>query len=96
MTTATTKVLIAEDEAEARLILSKYLSSKGYQIVEAADGYEALAAFDREQPEAILLDLMMPKLDGWEVLSYVRAQSSIPILVIRSSCVSSQSTTGAT
>jgi DNA-binding response OmpR family regulator len=82
MATTATKVLIAEDEAEARLILSRYLSSKGYQIVEAADGYEALAAFDREQPEAILLDLMMPKLDGWEVLSYVRAQSSIPILVI--------------
>ncbi len=78
----TVTVLIVEDEAEARLILSKYLGARGYRVVEAADGYEALAAFDRERPDAVLLDLMMPRLDGWEVLNAVRAQSAVPVLVI--------------
>lgn len=76
------KILIAEDEAEARLILKTYLGAKGYELLEAADGLEALAHFNREGPDAILLDLMMPRLDGWEVLSYVRAQGRTPILVI--------------
>jgi len=76
------KVLIAEDEAEARLILARYLSSKGHKILEAKDGKEAIELFNEGEPDAILLDLMMPVLDGWEVLSYIRSQSPVPILVI--------------
>lgn len=76
------KILIAEDETETRLILKTYLGAKGYELLEAADGLEALAHFNRERPDALLLDLMMPRLDGWEVLSYVRAQGRTPILVI--------------
>jgi len=76
------KILIAEDDAEARLILTKYLASKGYEILEASDGHQALEAFHSYQPDAILLDLMMPRLDGWEVLSAVRAQRPTPVLVI--------------
>ncbi len=76
------KVLIAEDEAEARSILKTYLAAKGYELVEAADGLEALERFNRDRPDAVLLDLMMPKLDGWEVLNYIRAQGLTPVLVI--------------
>jgi len=76
------KILIAEDDAEARLILAKYLVSKGYEILEASDGQQALEAFHRDRPDAILLDLMMPRLDGWEVLSAVRAEGPTPVLVI--------------
>jgi len=76
------KVLIVEDDPEARLILTKYLTSRGYEAVEAEDGPRALEAFHREELDALLLDLMIPPPDGWEVLQYVRGQSSIPIVVI--------------
>ncbi|MFB6287133.1 MAG: response regulator transcription factor [Candidatus Bipolaricaulia bacterium] len=75
-------ILVAEDDAEARGILARYLTSIGYQVHEAADGMEALSALERERPDALLLDLMMPRLDGWEVLSAVRAQGETPVLVI--------------
>lgn len=76
------KVLIVEDDPEARLILAKYLGARGYEILEAEDGHQALQAFHREEPDALLLDLMIPPPDGWEVLHYVRGQSAIPIVVI--------------
>ena len=76
------KVLIVEDDPEARLILAKYLASRGYEALEAEDGTQALEAFHRSEPDALLLDLMIPSPDGWEVLQYVRGQSSIPIVVI--------------
>lgn len=76
------KVLVAEDDAEARAILAAYLAARGYQVAEAADGFAAIEAFERERPAAVLLDLMMPRLDGWEVLSYLRARGATPVLVV--------------
>jgi len=76
------KVLIVEDDAEARLILAKYLASQGYETREAENGTQALEVFHRDEPDALLLDLMIPPPDGWEVLQYVRGQSTIPIVVI--------------
>ena len=75
-------ILIAEDDAEARGILARYLESLGYEVHEAGDGIEALSAVEQIDPEALLLDLMMPKLDGWEVLTAVRVQATMPVLVI--------------
>ncbi len=76
------RVLIVEDDPEARLILGKYLASRGYETREAESGTRALEVFHRDEPDALLLDLMIPPPDGWEVLEYVRGQSSIPIVVI--------------
>jgi DNA-binding response OmpR family regulator len=76
------KVLIAEDDADSREILKTYLAAKGHQIVLAADGAEALKRFTDERPDLVLLDIMMPKLDGWEVLHYIRAAGRTPVLMI--------------
>jgi DNA-binding response OmpR family regulator len=76
------KILIADDDADSREILKTYLAAKGHQIVLAADGAEALKRFTDERPDLVLLDIMMPKLDGWEVLHYIRAAGRTPVLMI--------------
>lgn len=76
------KILIADDDPDSREILQTYLAAKGHQIITAADGLEALKRFTDEKPDVVLLDIMMPKLDGWEVLHYVRAAGRTPVLMI--------------
>ncbi len=76
------KILIVDDDADSREILKTYLAAKGHQIVLAADGMEALKQFKDEQPDLVLLDIMMPQLDGWEVLQYIRAAGRTPVLMI--------------
>ncbi|HET6810658.1 MAG TPA: response regulator [Acidimicrobiales bacterium] len=61
-------VLIVDDEADIRLLLSTMLSAAGYQVIEAAEGEAALAAIERGGVDVVLLDLMMPVMDGWAVL----------------------------
>nr|BAL58783.1 two component transcriptional regulator [Candidatus Acetothermum autotrophicum] len=76
------KILIADDDADSREILKTYFAAKGHEIVLAADGAEALKQFKDEKPDLVLLDIMMPKLDGWEVLHYIRAAGRTPVLMI--------------
>ncbi len=76
------KILIVDDDADSREILKTYLAAKGHQIMLAADGVEALKQFKDEQPDLVLLDIMMPQLDGWEVLQYIRAAGRTPVLMI--------------
>lgn len=75
-------ILIAEDEADIRNILRLYLEGEGYQVVEAADGEQALAAARKHSPDLAILDVMMPKLDGLAVTRALRQQSDIPILIL--------------
>jgi DNA-binding response OmpR family regulator len=76
------KILIVEDDADARTIMQTFLKAKGHEIVTASDGLEALQQFERAKPDLVLLDVMMPKMDGWEVLESIRAQSPIPIVMV--------------
>lgn len=76
------KILIADDDRDSREILQTYFEAKGHQIVTAADGLEALKRFTDEKPDLVLLDIMMPKLDGWEVLHYIRTAGRTPVLMI--------------
>ncbi len=76
------KILVVEDDADARTILQTFLKAKGHEIVTASDGLEGLQQFERAKPELILLDVMMPKMDGWEVLESIRAQSPVPIIMV--------------
>jgi CheY-like chemotaxis protein len=81
----TSKVLIAEDNADVREALSTFVSFIGKQPLRAADGEEALAVARREHPRLIVLDLMMPKMDGWAVGRALRrdpALSHIPVIVL--------------
>ncbi|BBF42822.1 two-component response regulator SA14-24 [Lachnospiraceae bacterium KM106-2] len=76
------KILIIEDEAELADILGAYLRLEGYDAVIASDGEDGLRLFYEADPVLILLDIMLPKLDGIEVCKQVRVQSDIPIIML--------------
>ena len=75
-------ILVADDHRQIASILEEYLKKEGHTPVLAADGEEALALFAREKPDAVLLDVMMPKLDGFAVCREIRKTSTVPILMI--------------
>ena len=79
---ATAKILIADDDRNICELLKLYLEKEDYAVVLAGDGEEALRVFDEEAPDMILLDVMMPKLDGWQVLREMRKKSECPIIMI--------------
>ncbi len=78
----TKKILVIDDEAQIVKVLKAYLEQSGYQVVTAEDGKRALAIFQREKPDFMILDLTLPGLDGLEVCRTVRRQSNIPILML--------------
>ncbi|MGJ5634629.1 response regulator transcription factor RpaB [Nostoc sp. CALU 1950] len=76
------KILVVDDEASIRRILQTRLEMIGYSVVTASDGEEALSAFRKETPDLIVLDVMMPKLDGYGVCQELRKQSDVPIIML--------------
>lgn len=76
------KILIIEDEPDIQELLAAYLRDAGYEIVIAGDGVEALAQFQQGSFDMILLDLMLPKIDGFGVCELIRRESSVPILML--------------
>lgn len=77
------KILVAEDEAKLRYVISGYLKNEGYQVIEAADGEQALEKYYDDSPALILLDIMMPKVDGYEVCAEIRKDApEIPIIML--------------
>jgi len=76
------KVLVVDDEASIRRILETRLSMIGYEVVTAADGEEALQTFGQDEPDLVVLDVMMPKLDGYGVCQELRKESEIPIIML--------------
>ena len=75
-------ILIAEDDADIRAVLRLYLESEGFRVVESADGKAALAAALRESPDAAILDVMMPEMNGYELTRALRRTSDIPLLIL--------------
>lgn len=76
------QVLIADDEKEIRDLLKKYLEREMYQVDLARDGEEALQLFEQKNYNLVLLDLMMPKVDGIEVCRRLRTKTNVPILML--------------
>ncbi len=76
------RILIAEDEADIRNILKLYLESEGFEVVQACDGGQALRMAQQEMPDLILLDVMMPNMDGFAVTQALRQYSQVPILIL--------------
>jgi OmpR family response regulator RpaB len=76
------KILVVDDEASIRRILETRLSMIGYDVVTAADGEEALETFRKTNPDLVVLDVMMPKLDGYGVCQELRKESDIPIIML--------------
>jgi DNA-binding response OmpR family regulator len=76
------KVLIVDDEPDVLLLLRVNLEAAGYQTVLAADGETALSRIDDSQPDVVLLDIMMPVMDGWGVLRALSERESAPRVVV--------------
>jgi DNA-binding response OmpR family regulator len=75
-------ILVVDDEPTLRETLVDALEADGFRVVSAADGREALATFRAERPDLVLLDLMLPELSGVEVCRIIRAESSVPIVML--------------
>ena len=82
MANHTEKILVVDDEAAVRRILETRLSMVGYEIVTATDGEEALQVFAREQPDLVVLDIMMPNGDGYFTCKELRKDSDVPIIML--------------
>ena len=76
------KILIVDDDKNICELLRLYLEKEGYALAIANDGEEALVKFSAENPDLVLLDIMMPKLDGWQVCREIRKKSNCPIIMI--------------
>ena len=79
---STGKILVADDDRNICELRRLYLEKEGYSVVLANDGEEAMLRFSAENPDLILLDVMMPKLDGWQVCREIRKKSDCPIIMI--------------
>ncbi|MBU6361396.1 MAG: response regulator transcription factor [Chloroflexota bacterium] len=77
-----TNILVAEDETNLRDFICRNLKARGFRVHEAANGLEALAIFEQNQLSLLILDLMMPRMDGLEVCRRVREKSIVPIIVL--------------
>lgn len=76
------KILIVDDDKNICELLRLYLEKEGYAVTQAYDGEAAFEAFEREKPNLVLLDVMMPKMDGWEVCRTLRRYSQVPIIML--------------
>lgn len=76
------KILLVEDESRIRVMVKEYLENEGFVITEASDGAEGLDEFKSSEYDMLLLDVMLPKVDGWSVCREVRRTSSVPILML--------------
>ena len=76
------RILLAEDEVVLRDFVSRNLHARGFEVLEASNGLEAMALWEREDPHLLILDIMMPRMDGLEVCKRVREHSAVPIIVL--------------
>ncbi len=76
------KILIVDDEAEIRDLLRLYLEKDGYETEEAGDGAEALEILGRMEADLVILDIMMPGIDGYRVLKNIREKNNIPVIIL--------------
>ncbi|MCC3372891.1 response regulator transcription factor [Cohnella sp. REN36] len=77
-------ILIVEDQQVLREIMKEYLLDEGYRVLEASGGSRALALFQEHEIDLIILDIMLPELDGWSVCRRIRKKSNVPILMLTS------------
>ncbi|MBQ8598615.1 MAG: response regulator transcription factor [Oscillospiraceae bacterium] len=76
------KILVADDDRNIAELLRLYLEKEGYTVTLACDGVDAMEKFNADTPDIVLLDIMMPRLDGWQVCREIRQKSSCPIIML--------------
>jgi two-component system, OmpR family, phosphate regulon response regulator PhoB len=79
---ASGSVLVIDDEPVVRDVLGRYFMREGFSVLEAADGENALAAIRDQSPRAVVLDLMLPRLSGLDVLRLVRLETDVPVVIL--------------
>lgn len=75
-------ILVVDDEPSIRLLVARGLVADGFEVVEAADGEEALERFDEAHPDLVVLDVFMPRLGGWDVLAEIRQRGETPVIML--------------
>jgi two-component system alkaline phosphatase synthesis response regulator PhoP len=75
-------ILVVDDAPHIIELATLYLENEGYRVISADDGTQALRQIEAERPALVILDLMLPEMDGWEVCRQVRASSNLPIIVL--------------
>lgn len=76
------RILVIEDDADIQEVLKNYLSEEGYEVILAGNGVEGLGLFRDTEPDLILLDVMMPGMDGFSVLELIRKESQVPVIMV--------------
>ena len=76
------RILVVDDEKWVRELVGRYLEAAGFDVAMAADGRKALTQFDSQRPDLVILDWMLPGLDGLEVATRIRKESSVPIIML--------------
>jgi len=77
-----THILFVDDDASLHNLLGKFLEQQGYTVTHAQDGHEGLRLLFEKRPELIVLDVMMPHMDGWETLDRIREVSRVPVILL--------------
>ena len=77
-----TKILVVDDDANICDLLKRYFENEGYEVKTANDGMEGISFFKLYEPDLVLLDIMLPKKDGWQVCREIREMSSKPVIMI--------------
>lgn len=75
-------IFVVDDEEKIRKLIEAYLKKEGYQVSTYVDGQEALEAFEEEKPDMLIIDIMMPRLNGLELCKNIRKKSDIPIIIV--------------
>lgn len=76
------KILVVDDTRNVQVLLNDFLGSQDFEVLTASDGHEALEAVHKHQPDLVLLDIMMPNMDGYQFISHLRRESNIPVIMI--------------
>lgn len=76
------RILVIDDDENILSILTLYLRSKGYNVVSCKSGTRAMSVFDECKPDLVLLDIMLPGMDGWQILSRIRQKSLVPVIML--------------
>lgn len=88
------KIIVADDDSNIRELVCLFLKREGYQVIEAIDGEDALGKLEAVRPDLAIIDVMMPRMDGWALCAAMRASYDIPLLMLTAKGETSQKVKG--